>query len=55
LERKGLLDKLQNDVRDLIKWHIPWNQKSGYWEAIYACFLRKTIEQDRKINKQLKS
>ena len=53
LERKELLDKLQNDVRDLIKWRIPWHQKCGYWEAIYANFLKRIIEQDRKIDKRL--
>ena len=55
LERKELLDKLQNDVRDLMKWRIPWYQKCGYWEAIYSRFLRKMIEQDKMIQVNLNS
>ena len=55
LERKELLDKLQNDVRDLMKWRIPWYEKCGYWEAIYSRFIRKMIEQDKMIQEKLKS
>ncbi|MBI1935756.1 hypothetical protein HYS31_04925 [Candidatus Woesearchaeota archaeon] len=54
LERKELLDKLQNDVRDLMKWRIPWHQKCGHWEAIYSRFLNKIIQQDIELQKRLK-
>ena len=54
LERKELLDKLQRDVRDLIKWHIPYYQKCGFWEAIFDRFVKKLIEQDKHLDKRLK-
>jgi len=53
LERKKLLDKLERDVRALIKWRLPWHIKCGYWEAIYSTFLREIIKQDRKLDDRL--
>ena len=55
LERKEMLDKLQNDVRDLMKWRIPWYEKCGYWEAMYGHFLRKINQQDKALQEKLKS
>ena len=54
-ERKKLLDKLQNDVRSLMKWRIPWYAKCGYWEAVYGRFLREIIKQDKELMEKLKS
>jgi hypothetical protein len=54
IERKKLLDKLENDVNALIKWRIPWYQKYGYWQAIYSCFLKRIIKQDLELDKKLK-
>ena len=54
IERKDLLDKLQMDVRDLVKLNVPGYRKVSYWEAIYANFAISILEQDRKIDKRLR-